>query len=112
MEVECNDPMSENKGDIRVCDNYRGIEATKPYYESVGKGDGDEEKAYDKVRGDLWRCLEAKGGPMAYIRVIKDMCRGSQDGVRTVGGDSEHFPVVMGLRRGSASWSFCCLGDG
>jgi len=47
----------------------------------------DVEKDYNKVaREVLWRCLERKSGPVAYMQVIKDMYSGIRAKIRTLVG--------------------------
>ncbi|KAL5143855.1 SPX domain-containing membrane protein [Glycine soja] len=60
------------------------------------------QKAYDRVpREILWKALEKKGVRVAYIRTIQDMYDRVSTSVRTQGGESDDFPITIGLHQGS-----------
>ena len=50
----------------------------------------------------LWECFEKKGVSVAHIRAIKDMYEGVKTRVRSSVGDTEYFPIDIGLHQGSA----------
>lgn len=62
----------------------------------------DLEKAYDKSQGGSMKTLGVRGVLVANTRGINDMYDGATTQVKTVGGESDHFKVVMGLHQGSA----------
>ena len=59
----------------------------------------DLEKAYDKIPRDLilWD-LEKKGVTKRYIEMIQDMYSGAMTTVRTAVGETNSFPIIVGLR--------------
>ena len=58
----------------------------------------DLEKAYDKVPRDLiWWALKKKGANKRYIKMIQDMYSGAITTVRIVVGETNSFPITVGL---------------
>jgi hypothetical protein len=63
----------------------------------------DLKKAYDKVpRNVMWWALQKHKVSSKYITLIKDMYDNVVTSVRTSGGDTNDFPVNIGLHQGSA----------
>lgn len=61
----------------------------------------DLKKTYDRVPEEmLWKIL-AKGARIAYIRAIIDMCEVVSTSVRTQSGETDNFPITIGLHQGS-----------
>ena len=63
----------------------------------------DLEKAYDKIpRNLMWWALDKHKVPTKYVGLIKDMYNKVMTSVRTTDGDTEVFPIKIGLHQGSA----------
>ena len=43
----------------------------------------------------LWRCLEKKGVPAEYTRVIRDMYEDVRTRIRTMVGDTRDFDIEL-----------------
>jgi hypothetical protein len=74
----------------------------------------DLEKAYDKVpRNVMWWALEKHKVLTKYVTLIKDIDRDVVTFVRTCDGDTNDFPIKIGLHQGvSFEPLFICFSDG
>jgi hypothetical protein len=63
----------------------------------------DLEKAYDKMpRNIMWLALQKHKVSTKYITLIKDMYDNVVTSVQTSDGDTNDFPINIGLHQGSA----------
>ncbi|XP_035838805.1 uncharacterized protein LOC110908170 [Helianthus annuus] len=63
----------------------------------------DLEKAYHSVqRRFIWDSLESRGVPGKYVDLIRDMYDRTKTSVRALVGDTNSFPIEVGLHQGSA----------
>ena len=63
----------------------------------------DLQKAYDKVpRNVMWQALEKKKVPTKYVNLIKNMYDNVVTSVRACDGETDNFPIKIGLHQGSA----------
>jgi Reverse transcriptase (RNA-dependent DNA polymerase) len=62
----------------------------------------DLEKSYDKIlRNIMWWTLKRKLVPTKYVTLIKDMYTNIVTCVRACDGESDTFPIKIGLHQGS-----------
>ncbi|MFS7977372.1 putative RNA-directed DNA polymerase [Helianthus anomalus] len=70
----------------------------------------DLEKAYDSVpRRLIWDSLESRGVSGKYIDLIRDMYVRTETSVRAPVGDTDSFPVEVGLHQGGIFRGACFL---
>ena len=58
----------------------------------------DLEKAYDRVpREELWYCIKKSGMEEMYVRLLRDMYKGSETVVRCAVGTTKKFKIKVVL---------------